>query len=136
MMMLAHFMLALEKQVFDIATQLVAGTLQRVPQDHAAASYWRKRGKRDGQIDWRMPAEGIRNLVRALSAPYPGAHCIFNDMECKIHKVETTEADFDLEPGRVISVKNNILTIKAGVGAVRLIHHEIDPLPKPMDCLL
>ncbi len=82
-----------------------------------------------------MPAEGIRNLVRALAAPYPGAHCIINGKECKVHKVETVEADFNLEPGRILSVTNNVITIKAGVDAVRLIQHEIVNLPKPMDCL-
>lgn len=122
-------------QIFDISTQLVAGTIKRIPQDNAAASYWRKRGKSDGEIDWRMPAEGIRNLVRALTTPYPGAHCIINNEECKIHEVKIVEADFNLEPGRVLSVLDNVITIKAGVDAVRLIQHEIDNLPKPMDCL-
>lgn len=131
----ARLLDAIDKQILDIAAQLASGTLQRVPQDHAAASYWRKRGKRDGQIDWRMPAEGIRNLVRALAAPYPGAHCIINDQECKIHKVETVKSDADLEPGRVLSVTKNVITIKAGVDAVRLIQHEIDDVPKPLDCL-
>jgi methionyl-tRNA formyltransferase len=126
----------LDKQILDITTHLVAGTLKRIPQDNAAATYWRKRSKRDGEIDWRMPAEGIRNLVRALAAPYPGAHCIINNQEYKVHKVETIDADLNLEPGRVLSVADNIITIKAGVDAVRLTQHGINNLPKPLDCLI
>lgn len=124
-----------ESQILNIATHLTSDKLTRYPQDNAAATYWRKRSKQDGQIDWRMPAEGIRNLVRALAPPYPGAHCIVNDQECKVHKVDTVVADIDLEPGRVISVTKNVITIKAGVDAVRLIKHDIDDLPQPLDCL-
>ena len=27
----------------------------------------------DGQIDWSLPADEVRNLVRAVTQPYPGA---------------------------------------------------------------
>ncbi|MFQ8877714.1 MAG: hypothetical protein ACLR7N_03875 [Roseburia hominis] len=38
---------------------------------------WRKRGKRDGEIDWRMSSRAIYNLVRALTKPYVGAHFVY-----------------------------------------------------------
>ena len=38
-----------------------------------AGNTWRKRSFKDGIIDWRMSAVSIRNLIRALSDPYPGA---------------------------------------------------------------
>lgn len=116
-------------QLCRIAKNLNAGTLQRQPQDATQASLWRKRGKSDGQIDWRMPAAGIRNLVRALSEPYPGAHCIFKGQEIKLWDVETTAAIQDIEPGYVLHNDGTTVTIKAGIDAVRVIRHEFNVLP-------
>ncbi len=122
-------------QLRDITTSLVSGTLHRQPQNHAVATYWRKRDKRDGEIDWRMPAEGIRNLVRALARPYVGAHCRFDDEDVKIWRVEKTLAPDDIEPGRVLSNDDGYLTVKAGTGAVHIIHHEFLQFPKVGSCL-
>ncbi len=59
------------------------------PQDSDRASYYRPRKPSDGLICWRDRAEQIRNLVRALTEPYPGAffHCngrrsIVDEAEC------------------------------------------------------
>ena len=116
-------------QLRNIAKDLITGTLQRQPQDDTKASVWRKRGKSDGQIDWRMPAKGIRNLVRALSEPYPGAHCVFDGQEIKLWDVETTAAMQDIEPGYVLYNDGTTVTIKAGIDAVRVIRHEFTVLP-------
>ena len=53
---------------------------KRLQKDYSS-NYWRKRKKNDGQIDWRMSANSIHNLVRALHKPYPGAIFNFNDKE-------------------------------------------------------
>jgi len=116
-------------QLRGICAQLATGSLKATPQDHGVATYWRKRGKDDGRIDWRMPAEGIRNLVRALAAPYPGAHCVFGGEDIKVHKVETADAPKDIEPGCVIGVDGRAITVKAGIDAVRLVEHDFTRLP-------
>jgi len=97
-------------------------------QDETNASYWRKRSTNDGLIDWRMPSTGIRNLVRALSPPYMGAHFVhsgesFTVWDCKefdVHEPST-------EPGKVIQVNENGILVKCGLGAVLLT--EIEPFP-------
>ena len=45
---------------------------------------WRKRGREDGKIDFRMNSENIYNLVRSLTKPYSGAHVSINDFEYKV----------------------------------------------------
>ena len=50
-----------------------SGRAPRRPQDHAQASYFGGRTPEDGKIDWRGPATGIYNLMRAVTHPYPGA---------------------------------------------------------------
>ncbi len=131
----ARLLEILQSQLHDICQKLCTGSLSTHPQDHSAATYWRKRDKSDGRIDWRMPAEGIRNLVRALAAPYPGAHCLFDGEEIKVHKIETANAETDIEPGRVIGVIGGVITVKAGTDAVRLIEHGFTRLPATLDYL-
>lgn len=42
-------------------------------QDHAHASYVKRRSPQDGRLDWSQPAQVLHNLVRAVSEPWPGA---------------------------------------------------------------
>ena len=53
--------------------RLRSGQAPRRPQDHAQASCFGGRRPEDGKIDWRQPATGIYNLMRAVTHPYPGA---------------------------------------------------------------
>ncbi|MBR9973730.1 methionyl-tRNA formyltransferase [Magnetospirillum sulfuroxidans] len=126
---------AAEDQLDDIILGLISGRLDRRPQDHARATYWRKRSRADGQIDWRMPVAGIRNLVRALNRPYVGAHCIWHGQDVKVWHAEPAAAASDLEPGRVIEVVHGDIVVKCGDGAVRLVEHEFPTLPHLGECL-
>ena len=94
--------MALE-QIEDMVPRLVTARTVRKKQDETLATIWRKRGYADGKVDWRMDAGSIRNLVRALARPYPGAHFLVVDREVKLWRVEV-EADSrqNIEPGRVI----------------------------------
>lgn len=70
---------------------------------------WRKRSRVDGLIDWRMSSRAIYNLVRALSAPYPGAEFKHGDDNVVVWKVEEIETDKykNIEPGKVIKVNSD-----------------------------
>ena len=122
-----------KEQVKSFSLDMQSGVLKRIPQDHSQANYWRKRSKRDGQIDWRMTAVTIHNLVRALHPPYPGAHCLFEDQEIKIWE---TRVEDDLpstrhfEPGKILKVENGEIIVKCGQGCLRIVRHQFDPLPK------
>lgn len=124
-------------QIADVTAALAAGTATPVPQDHRRATSWRKRGKQDGAIDWRMPAQGIHNLIRALAPPYPGAHCVIDGREHIIRRSRLGDAaPADLEPGRVLAANAGTLTIRCGDGrALDLLDHDIDPLPAAGDAL-
>lgn len=122
-------MVAIE-QVKEFTPQLESGNYTRRPQDTSRANYWRKRGRFDGQIDWRMPAGGIHNLVRALSKPYVGAHCMMEEQEIKIWKTELLDLEMNnIEPGKVLSVENGVIEIKCGQGAIRVLKHQFSKLP-------
>ena len=114
------------EQIEDMVPRLANGTAARKEQDETLATIWRKRGYADGQVDWRMDAGSIRNLVRALARPYPGAHFLVADREVKLWRVEV-EADSrqNIEPGRVIAVDSRGPLVKAGKDAIRIL--ELQP---------
>lgn len=64
-------------QIEDFLPKLQHRTFRRIPQDHSMGNVWRKRGMKDGEIDFRMTSYAIYNLVRALTTPYVGAHLFF-----------------------------------------------------------
>jgi len=83
----------------------------KIRQNLSQSNYWRKRNFEDGHIDWCQNAQYIINLTKALTYPYPGAHFTHNDMhykvqEVKLVKMNKKEID-NIEPGKVLSVKNN-----------------------------
>ena len=118
------------RQLQELTTALAEGKAKRTPQDHSRANYWRKRSALDGCIDWRMPAAGIRNLIRSLARPYPGAHCNHEGKAVKIwHAIIHDTAPTNLEPGKVIKVRQRNILVKCGDGAVELIEHDFDPIP-------
>jgi methionyl-tRNA formyltransferase len=109
-------------QITDFVPALTSGNYKRIPQDHSKATYWRKRGKKDGQIDWRMSAKSIHNLVRGLTKPYIGAHFELGGEEIKVWETELViNSKKNIEPGKVISVDVGGVVIKAGQNAIRLI---------------
>lgn len=120
----------LPRQVETIVRGLEDGSLQPQPQDATYATYWRKRSVDDGRIDWRMESSAIRNLVRALSRPYPGAHFMYQGREVKVWRCsELAEAPPNAEPGKVLLVEGRHITVRSGCGAVCLIDHELDTIP-------
>ena len=115
------------KQQAKFTIELANGTYDRIPQDHNKASYWRKRSKKDGEIDWRMSAKSIYNLVRALTRPYVGAHFCFNNSEHKVWKTLMVKLDSsydNVEPGKVLEISDKGILIKCGEHAVRLLEYD------------
>ena len=98
-----------KKQLHEFIPDLESGNILEEVQDNSKSNYWRKRNFNDGQIDWRMAAISIHNLVRALTKPYVGAHF---ENKGKIYKVWKTEllnlGHIYSEPGKVISIEKEI----------------------------
>ena len=113
------------EQMEEFVPALASDRYQRIPQDHSKASYLRKRGNKDGQIDWRMTARSIRNLVRGLTKPYIGAHF---ELDGEIIKVWETmvvkNSKKNIEPGKVLATDENGTVVKTGVDSIKLIKTE------------
>ena len=113
-------------QIEEFLPLLVSGTYPKVKQDITRANNWRKRGRKDGLIDWRMSANSIHNTVRALTKPYVGAEFNYYNINYKLWKTELILSDFEnIEPGKVIEIVNSDLPIiKCGNNAIKLIKTE------------
>jgi methionyl-tRNA formyltransferase len=114
------------RQIEEFIPQLISNNYQRIKQDHNHTNTWRKRGKADGLIDWRMDANTIHNTVRALAKPYICADFQHNKIEYKLLKTELVFGDFDnFEPGKIINiVDDHFPIIKCGNHAIKLIDTE------------
>jgi methionyl-tRNA formyltransferase len=118
-------------QLDVLVPALATGAAARRKQDHQQANYWRKRTVADGQIDWRMPASGICNLVRALARPYPGAHIQTLGGPVKVWKARLVEDIApNSEPGKVLSCEAGQAVVRCGVHAIRLLETEPSFLPE------
>ena len=100
----------------DQLPKIKAGNNERIPQDHARASYYGGRKPQDGAIDWRQSAVAVRNLVRAVTKPYPGAFTYLVNKKCILWQVAVTPQPKNIPPGTVIST--NPLVIACGEDAV------------------
>jgi methionyl-tRNA formyltransferase len=119
------------KQIEDFLPKLQNNSFQRIKQNHNKANTWRKRGKNDGKIDFRMTANAIYNLVRALTKPYVGAYIEYKGEEISVWKVE--EINFDeknIEFGKVLENDGTRIMVKTYDKAIRIIEHDFKELPK------
>ncbi len=87
---------------------LINGTAPRYPQDHSRATYTCKRLPEDNQIEWTASSESIYNLIRAASAPYPGAYTYLSGKRVHVWSAQrATGAPHYIGriPGRVVEVR-------------------------------
>ncbi|MCF7847339.1 MAG: bifunctional UDP-4-amino-4-deoxy-L-arabinose formyltransferase/UDP-glucuronic acid oxidase ArnA [Kiritimatiellales bacterium] len=100
----------------EVLPQIKDGTAPRTEQDHSKATYFGGRKPADGEIDWTKNSEAVRNLVRAVTRPYPGAFSFVGDRKCLIWQVSANRDAVTKPPGTILST--DPLTIACGSGSV------------------
>ena len=70
---------------------LEKGTVPRVPQNPAEATYAPSLTRKDEVIDWSRPAEALRNQIRGLN-PWPGAYTEWNGKVLKVWRAKSGAA--------------------------------------------
>lgn len=71
------------------APLVLAGTAPRVLQMESKATKFGRRTPEDGRIEWRWCAEDVRNLVRAVTKPYPGAFTFAGPQKVLVWRAES-----------------------------------------------
>ena len=103
---------------------LLAGTAVLRPQSATEASYFGRRTRADGAIDWRLGVAAVHNLVRAVAPPYPGAFALAGGMPLRV--LRTLPAS---EPGAArpeLRWIDGEMRALCHDGALRLLEFELD----------
>jgi len=116
---------ASEAMFDEILPKIRSGKIPRTPQDHLQSSYFGGRGPEDGQIDWSQSAANVRNLVRAVTVPYPGAFSHIGEKKCFFWQVtQISGQESSYPPGSVVSP--DPLVIQCGFGQVQVDFGQLD----------
>ena len=102
----------------ELLPAIKSGTAPRSPQDETQATYVGRRTPADGFIDWQQPARTVRNLVRAVTQPYPGAFTYAGDRKLMIWAANVSDQPHDRQPGTIIATQP--LTVACGSGALTI----------------
>jgi len=99
--------------------RILAGTATETPQDTALATVFGGRSPQDGEIDFRKSAVEVRNLVRAVTRPWPGAFTHSGRRKVLIWSSTVLPAEEQgTEPGRITSV--DPLVVECGRNSLRI----------------
>ena len=106
--------------LLETLSGLEAGTLHPVPQNHAEATRAPLLKRRDGRIDWSLPARTIHNRLRGFD-PWPGVFTRFRGQRLRIFSATVAEGAEGV-PGQVqISARGLVV----GCGRGCLVLHEV-----------
>jgi methionyl-tRNA formyltransferase len=83
-------------------------------QNHTKATYLSKRTFEDGKIDWNNSAVEIEKLIRALTAPYPGAWTLCMGQTLIIDQAEVKVAKKSDIPGTVVGRTKRGMVVQTG----------------------
>lgn len=95
---------------------LLQGSAIGIAQDQSQATFTCKRLPEDNLIDWNAPTEQIYNLIRAVSAPYPGAYTFLNGKRIRIWSAKRLVD----QPRYVGRIPGRVVDIHPGAGSVVL----------------
>ena len=112
------------------AVAVVEGAAPRIEQLESKATLFGRRRPEDGAIRWRQSAEDVRNLVRAVTRPYPGAFSFANGTRVLLwwaeHDAHGARAAAGSEHGRVERRADGVYVTCGDRRMLRLCEVEID----------
>lgn len=120
---------ALGRMLAVLIEQLANGERPAREQDHSRATFLALRRAEDGEIDWSQPASDIERLVRAVSAPYPGAFTFHNGRRLTIWSASVASyPEWFAQPGQVFTFDQQTPIVRCGDNTdLALIEFELDP---------
>lgn len=96
-----------------------ANNITPTPQDHDRATFAPLLKKKDGHMDWQLPAENLDAFIRGMS-PWPGAFTFHGEKRLKIFKASPIEIDSHEPPGTVVKRFSDELVVATGKGALSI----------------
>ena len=113
----------------------------RRQQDLTQGTCFPRRRPEDGQIDWSQPARTVRNLIRAVARPYPGAFTFHQQKKIIVWSSELGQQTMKAKPGEIIEGGSGSFTIQVGDGTLLIndlkeAETNLAPVLKPGDKLV
>jgi methionyl-tRNA formyltransferase len=109
----------------ETIARLKAGTLAPRPQDASRATLAPLLKKKDGAIDWTLPATALANRVRGLS-PWPGSYtAVAGGDSWTIWRVLALPGPVTKPPGVIVAVTNEAIHVATGDGILAVM--ELQP---------
>ena len=102
-------------------TQVRENSISETIQDEDKATFFSKRNPDDGLINWNWHKERIRNWVRALADPYPGAFSFMNGKKVVIDKITFSDFGFSDTMKNGLVLNDNPIIVKTPNGAIELV---------------
>ena len=112
----------------DALDKLERNELPSCPQNDAEATHAPLLSKDDGRIRWREPAAQLYNRYRGVFA-WPGSFTAYSDKPLKVSRLSLVAGDSSAQPGEVVSVLPEGVTVQSAAGALRL--EIVQPAGKP-----
>jgi methionyl-tRNA formyltransferase len=104
----------------SVITEIQLDEYELVPQNDAFATFFGKRTPEDGKINWNWQKERIRNWVRAIAPPYPGAFCFVKKNKLYIDSIEFVDDGYTFEMPNGLILSSAPLLIKTPNGIVKV----------------
>jgi UDP-4-amino-4-deoxy-L-arabinose formyltransferase/UDP-glucuronic acid dehydrogenase (UDP-4-keto-hexauronic acid decarboxylating) len=112
------------------AVAVVEGSAPRVEQLESKATLFGRRRPEDGAIRWQQSAEDVRNLVRAVTKPYPGAFTFAGEKRVCVwwsaHDARAQRAGASATPGQLERRGDGVYVTCGDRRRLRLVEVEID----------
>jgi len=121
-MLFAKSVAAAEKMLDTALPALLKGKAKCTPQDNSQATYFGGRKPADGEINWNKSAADVRNLIRAVTRPYPGAFSFQGERKCFFWDADVVKGSG--KPGTVL--KKHPFTVACKTGAIRVNFAQLD----------
>ena len=90
-------------------------------------SWYEKRSPQDGKIDFTKRTRQIHDLIRAVTAPFPGAFCTCNGENVQVWKAQPFDEMMDFSahaPGEIIDVMDGRLIVRTVDGSLLITEYE------------
>ena len=109
---------AAEKMLKKVLPSVLAGKAKGKKQDEKQATYFGRRCPANGLIDWTKDAASVRNLVRGVTRPFPGAFTFIAAQKYYIWDVKVVPLKKQAQAGTIVSTAPFV--IACGKGAVQV----------------
>ncbi|MBI5624433.1 MAG: methionyl-tRNA formyltransferase-like protein [Elusimicrobia bacterium] len=112
---------------------LLAGSAGRKVQDESAATYVARRTAEDDRLDWTLGAARVYALIRAVTFPYSGAHCLLEGRKLRVwggRRLPGAVPSSGAVPGQVVEVRpgeGSVVCAKDGLILVTEVQAEVAP---------